>query len=363
MAAASSLFPELDDIVKNGSPEARAAAIARISDLFLRGAAHFEAQHVAIFDDVLTGLISTSEREARAALAVRLSELGNAPPGLMRHLAREDEIKIAGPVLSRSPQIDDATLVEVARMKGQAHLAAISTRATLPTVVTDVIVRRGDRDIVRAVAQNSGARFSTSGYSGLIKRAADDGILALTVGQRDDISPASLKDLLTSSVDIVRRRLREAAKPDRKVAISKAMVEISGAPKAQLAQRDFAPAQREILALHQAGGLDEAALLRFSREHRYEHAVAALSVMSGVRISSVDQLVLGDRYDPILILGKSIGLEWATVRTLIVLRLGPGKTPSAPDIEEARVNFERLSPTTAVRVLAFWRAREAAKSV
>jgi hypothetical protein len=85
--------------------------------------------------------------------------------------------------------------------------------------------------------------------------------------------------------------------------------------------------------------------------------------MSGVRISSVDQLVLGDRYDPILILGKSIGLEWATVRTLIVLRLGPGKTPSAPDIEEARVNFERLSPTTAVRELDFWRAREAAKSV
>ncbi|WP_458759096.1 DUF2336 domain-containing protein [Afipia sp. TerB] len=360
-AAAFSLIPELDDIVKNGSPEARAAAIERISALFLQGAAHFGAGHVAIFDDVLTGLVPASELDARAALAGQLADLRNAPPGLMRHLAREEEIRVAGPVLSRSTQIDEATLIEVARMRGQAHLAALSTRKILPVTVTDVIVRRGDRDVVRTVAQNSGARFSSAGYSGLIKRAADDGMLAQAVGQRDDIASGQLKELLATSVDMVRRRLFEAARPERKAAINKAMLEISGAPKAQLVQRDFNAAQREILALHRAGGLNEAALLRLAREHQYEQAVAALSVMSGVRLAAVDQLVLGDRYDPILILGKSIGLEWATVRSLIALRLGPGKMPSAPDVEEARINFERLSPTTAARVLAFWRARDAAR--
>jgi hypothetical protein len=31
--------------------------------------------------------------------------------------------------------------------------------------------------------------------------------------------------------------------------------------------------------------------------------------------------------------------------------------PSAPDLEEARLNFERLAPATAQRVLSFWKTR------
>ncbi len=44
--------------------------------------------------------------------------------------------------------------------------------------------------------------------------------------------------------------------------------------------------------------------------------------MSAVKIATLDRLISGDRYDPILIVGKTIGLEWATVRALILLRLG-----------------------------------------
>lgn len=360
MAAASSLIPELDDIVKNGSPKKRAEAIERISDLFLQGAAHFETQHVALFDDILVGLVPATEVDTRAELAERLTRVENAPPMLVKQLAREEEIKIAGPLLSHSPLLDEPTLIDIARMKGQGHLAAISERAALSPSVTDVIVRRGDRDVIRTVAANAGAQFSENGYAGLVKRATDDGALALTVGQREDISPGSLKELLTKSVDVVRRRLFDVAKPNRKAAINRAMAEISGAPKAQLVTRDFAPAQRVILALHQAGELNEAALLRFAREHKYEEAIAALAALAGMRLSTVNQLVLGDREDPILILSKSIDLEWTTVRALVVLRLGPGKTPSPPDIEEARVNYERLAPATAQRVLTFWRTREKA---
>jgi hypothetical protein len=42
----------------------------------------------------------------------------------------------------------------------------------------------------------------------------------------------------------------------------------------------------------------------------------------------------------------------------MVLRLGPGRSPAAPDVEEARQNFERLVPATAQRVLTFWQTRE-----
>lgn len=357
MATAFSLIPELDDIVNNGTAERRADAIERISGLFLEGAAQFETRHVALFDDILVGLVPATPIDARAELAARLSNLDNAPPTLVKQLACEDEIKVAGPLLSSSPLLDEPMLVDIARGKGQEHLAAISGRPTLSPSITDVIVRRGDRDVVRSVAANAGARFSDHGYSGLIQRATDDGMLALTVGQREDITPASLKELLTKSVDIVRKRLFDVAKPKQKAAINQALNEISNVPKAPQV-RDFAAGQRAVLALRNAGGLNEAALLGFARQHKYEEAIAAFAALTGMRLSVVHQLVQGDRYDPVLLLGKSIGLEWATVRALVVLRLGPGRGLAGPDIEEARVNYERLSPATAQRVLAFWRARD-----
>jgi uncharacterized protein (DUF2336 family) len=358
MAVAYSLIPGLDDIVKYGDSKRRADAIRKISDLFVQGAAGYQPSHVDLFDGVLTSLVPRTEIEARSELAERLSTLANAPPLLVRQLVRDDEARIAGPLLSHSPLIDEPTLIEIARLKSQLHLLAIAARNTLSSPITDVIVRRGDRDVVRKVAGNNGAHFSQAGYSGLIRRAGEDGVLALAVGQRDDLSPPMLKDLLERSAETVRRRLFDAARPEAKATINRVLGEISGVVRPQSGPRDFMPAQRTIATLHKASELNEAALLGFAKAHQYEEAIAALSAMSGVRIATVDNLVMGERADAILILGKSIGLEWATVRALIVLRLGPARGPSPPDLDEARANFERLVPSTAQRVLGFWRMRE-----
>src|SRR6266852_4271992 len=336
MTIARSLIPELDEIVRHGDPRRRAEAARRITELFLQGAATFRSDHVDLFDGVLIDLVPHTELAARADLAERLSLLANAPRALVGHLAREDEIAIAGPLLRRSPVIDERALIEIARIKGQGHLLAMSERPTLSCDLTDVIIRRGDREAVRRAAGNAGALFSQSGYSALIKRANLDGVLTLTVGQRDDLSDPQLKDLLTGSIDIIRRRLFEVVKPGRQAAIKQAMSEISGVPEIVESRRDFAPAQRTILALHGAGELNEAALLGFAKAHKYEEAIAALAAMSGVKIATLDRLIAGDRHDPMLIVGKTIGLEWATVRALILLRLGPSRVPAPADIENTR---------------------------
>jgi uncharacterized protein (DUF2336 family) len=360
MTVATSLIPGLDEIVRHGDPKRRADAARRIAELFLRGAANFRPDHVDLFDGVLINLVPHTETAARADLAEQLSVLANAPRGLVGQLAQEDEISIAGPLLRRSPVIDERALVEIARIKGQGHLLAMSERPTLSPALTDVIVRRGDRETVRRAAGNAGAHFSQTGYSALITRAGHDGVLTLTVGQREDLSAPHLKDLLAGSIDIIRRRLLEVVNPARQAAIKQVISEISGEPGRVESGRDFGPAQRTILALHNAGELNEAALLGFAKGHKYEESVAALSAMAGVQIATLDRLITSERYDPILIVGKAVNLEWATVRALILLRLGPSRVPSAADIESARVNFARLMPSTAERVVGFWRTRQSA---
>src|SRR5229473_7017927 len=231
MTVATSLIPGLDEIVRHGDPKRLAEAARRIVELFLVGAANFRPDHVELFDGVLIDLVPHTELAARADLAERLSVLANAPRTLVGQLAREDEILIAGPLLRRSPVIDERALIEIARIKGQGHLLAMSERPTLSPDLTDVIVNHGDREVVRRAAGNAGALFSQTGYSVLIKRASQDGVLTLKVGQRDDLSDRQLKDLLAGSIDIIRRRLFEVVKPARQAAIKQAMSEISGVPE------------------------------------------------------------------------------------------------------------------------------------
>jgi uncharacterized protein (DUF2336 family) len=360
MAVATSQIPGLDEIVKRGDPIRLAETARRIAELYFDGAANYRVNHVDLFDGILSDLVPHTEPAARMALAERLSLLANAPRGLVGQLAREDEVAIAGPLLRRSPVIDDAALIEIARFKGQGHLLAMSERTTLSPDLTDVIVRRGDRDVVRRTAGNSGALFSEAGYTTLIKRASRDGVLTLTVGQRADLSAPQLKGLLEGTVDIIRRRLLDVVKPERQLAIKAAISELSGVPEIVESRRNFAPAQRTVLALHGAGELNESALLGFAKSFQYEESIAALSAMSAVKIATLDRLMSGDRHDPVLVLGKTIGLEWATVRALILLRLGPNRIAAPADIENARINFTRLMPSTAERVVNFWQTRQSA---
>ena len=360
MTVATSLFPDLDEIVRRGDPRRLAKVSRGIAELFAQGSANFQPSHIELFDLILSGIVPQTEMAARAAVAERIAALANAPPTLIGQLAREDNISVAGPVLRRSPVLDEGALVEIARAKGQDHLLAMTERPKLSPGLTDVMVQRGERDVIRRAAANAGASFSAVGYSALVKRAAKDGMLTLTVGQRKDLPDRLLKELLSGSVDVLRRRLFDIAEPGRQAAVAKAMGEISGKAEQPERQRDFAPAQRTILTLYRAGDLDQEALLGFAKGFKYAETVAALSAMSGVPIAAVDRLMAGDRHDPILIIAKSIGLDWPTVRSLVLLRLGPARIPASADIDAIRMNFMRLSPSTAERVVSFWRARETA---
>lgn len=358
MTVATSLIPGLDDIVKRGDPRRRGEVARAISELFFQDSANLRPELIDLFDNLLINLVPHAELSSRVDLAERFSHLTNAPPHLVNQLARENEIMVAGPVLRRSPVLDEAALVEIARLKGQGHLLAMTERPALSAGITDVLIERGDRDVVRRAAGNAGAVFSPGSYSEMIKRAAQDGVLTLKIGQRTDLSGEHLKELLDGTLDVIRRRLSSVVNPARQVEIKRAMAAIEEAALPPGPRRDFSGAQRTVLTLHREGHLGESALLGFAKAHKYEESIASLSAMSGVRLSVLDRLISGDRYDPILIVGRVLNLGWPTVRALILLWYGSQRTPADADIETARVNFTRLMPTTAERVVNFWRNRQ-----
>jgi hypothetical protein len=84
--------------------------------------------------------------------------------------------------------------------------------------------------------------------------------------------------------------------------------------------------------------------------------VVALAELCAVPIEVVDRLMGGERPDPILILCKSVGWGWPTARAIIGARLGH-KANSSQGLDAAYSNFERLTASTAIRVIRFWQVR------
>jgi uncharacterized protein (DUF2336 family) len=356
MPATVSVIPELEEVIQHGSRSRRAETLKRITSLFLDGASRFREEHVELFDDVFGRLIDQIETKARAELASSLAPVSNAPPRLLHTLATDDDISVAAPVLRQAEGLDDSALVDIARSKSQAHLLAICDRPAIGEVVTDVLIGRGDRDVVRHVAGNRGARLSDTGFSALVKRAEHDGELAEKVGVRPDIPPRLFRELLMQATEVVQQRLLAAAKPETQAEIRRVLAKVSDEIGAGSAPRDYAQAQRAVLALHHAGRLDEAMLADFAGAGRYEQTVAALSALCKVPLAVVDRLMEGERPDPVLILCKASDFCWPTVQAIILARTN-GKGVPSRELAAISANYERLSASTARRVVRFWQIR------
>src|SRR3982074_2851578 len=160
MNSQQSLMDELEGAVQSGSRDKRIDALRRITDLFLAASAQLNAEQIGVFDDVLTPLVVRGETKARAELAKRLAPVGQAPNEVIQRLARDDEITVAGPVLTQSTRLTASDLVDIAQKKGHGHLLAIAGRDHLEERVTDVLVDRGNRDVVQTLVTNNGATFS-----------------------------------------------------------------------------------------------------------------------------------------------------------------------------------------------------------
>jgi uncharacterized protein (DUF2336 family) len=204
------LIDELEDAITKQNLRQRATVMRRVTDLFIVNSTGFSEEHIAMFDDVMSRLVVAIDTSARAEFGSLLARHGNAPLQTTRILALDDEIAVAGPILSQSQCLDEATLVEGAKTKSQEHLLAISQRGSISEAVTDVLVERGNVDVVVNTAANSGAKFSEFGCSTLVARSGEDKAIALRVWLRPDIPRHHLLSLFASASEEVQRQLEVA---------------------------------------------------------------------------------------------------------------------------------------------------------
>jgi uncharacterized protein (DUF2336 family) len=356
-----SLIAELELAVKDDLLENRTKTLRRITDLFLNDADRLTDDQIKVFDDVLCLLIRRIEGRALVELSKRLAPVDNSPMEAIRRLAWDEEIDVAEPVLSQSRRLPTSDLVEIAATRGQAHLLAISGRYQLHESVTDVLLSRGDEEVVFKLATNPGARFSQTGYGILVKDAEADDRLAETVALRFDIPLRFLRELLERATAAVRSRILALAPPETRDEIQRVIGDIAKAVgNAAVTQRDFSDAECLILAMEKSGKLDESALVEFVSRRKYEEMTVALARLCSAPLKLVSGLMVGLRNDALLVPCKAADLKWSTAESILRNRHSNHKIPDQI-IEIARGDYERLSVATAQRTLRFMQVREAAK--
>jgi len=351
------LIDELEAALSSGTNSRRIEMLTRITDLFVGGATRYSEEQIGIFDDVMVRLVSTIEAKARAKLSHRLAAIANAPANVIHMLAFDDDIDVAQTVLQQSERLDDPTLVVSATTKSQQHLFAISLRRSLSEAVTDVLVERGDRDVVHSVVKNAGARFSDAGFRMLVDRSTGDDDLATIVGKRSDIPRPHFLVLLEKASSAV-RALLASENPDASSAIDGVVAEVVGGIRddARNSSPDFAAAQAAVERQNRLRRIGEAEIYQYARDRKFEETAISLSLMCDTPIDVVERALLDPGAEIVLILAKVAGLSATTTKAILLLRAAD-RGMSAKDLDQALASFNRLQPDTARRVLGFFRTR------
>ena len=359
MIEAMSFLQELDEAVLRGSPESRLRALWHATDLLITG--RFTEDEIWVFGEAIGRLAEEIEVATRIQLARRLARADNAPFSVVRKLAFDDSIDVAGPILRHSERLDVRSLVANARTKSQPHLLAISRRKSVSEPVTDVLVTRGNREVVHSVATNSGARLSEFGCLKLIKRSETDSILAENLGLRTDIPRHLFQQLIAKASDDVRKKL-EQEHPAMAAQVQALVTDVTGAM-----QSKFGPASKSYFAekavaiQRQYGNLNESRIFEYARLRKFEETTVGLSMLCALPVYVVERVLVDKGREVILILAKALGFCWETTMSLLFLA-APDYRIAAQELARLEREFADLNSETSKSVLKFYQTRRRASA-
>ncbi len=255
----------------------------------------------------------------RQILSDTLKDVADAPPELIRRLARDVELVVAGPVLEFSPVLTDEDLLEIIKSSPvKGALGAISRRATVKENVVDAVAAGSDEEAIADLLANRGAQVREQTLDKLVERAKDielwheplayrpklsqgaakriailvaDNLLE-AMGKRRDLDPETLAEVK----EVVHRRIDEGEKgKDGKARKSggkdaapedQSPAQSEDAPPAEKVEQPMVVARR----LHKNGKLGKKAVTRSLRAGDHDFVLAALAVRAELSLGIVQKI-------------------------------------------------------------------------
>lgn len=354
-----SRFAKLVDLARTSDSERRRSLLREVTDLFIETSGHRTANESALFDDVLQLVAKQVQESVLVELSEMFADTEDAPVGLMHDLANH-AFEIAGPVLKRSPVLDEKTLLGVVNNKSQAHIKAVAQRPDVSEALSDAIVRVGDDYAVDALMRNDGARISRSSMENAVDRARRSAVLHEAVVKRHDLP----LDLLNEMYFVVETRLRDQimqrnASVDPATldaALSKARTRVR--QSAGEASAETKNAMAFIQSKKANGELNARLLVSLYREAKRMHFLLGLAELTNVDQDTVQGLLDRRDIDGLAMICRAANIERPLFVTLAVLAGGGDEAMSRA--EEFGRMYNNVPVEAAQRAVRFFKVRKAA---
>ena len=209
----------------------------------------------------------------------------------------------------RSQRFDTKTLVAKARSKSQQHLLAISQLRSLEPEVTDVLVTRGDQEVVRSGGQCRRAAFQ-------LWHLADHQPLREATrswGRRKDIPRHLFHQLIAKASENAKKRLG-SERPEAAGQIAAFVTDVTGALHSKFgpASKSYFNAKKAVAGQHAMGDLGEKLIFEYAQSHKFEETTVGLALLSSLPVDVVERALNNKNKELALIVTKALGFSWQT---------------------------------------------------
>lgn len=243
---------------------------------------------------VLELLVKDQATRVRRILSETLKDIANAPPEIIRRLARDVDLVVCAPVLEHSTVLTDEDLLEIITSGPVlGALSVISKRKNISEDLSDAIFFSEDIDAIGIMLGNKSAQIREDTLDRIVERARDiepwheplvgrptlsrKAVLRLAEYVSDNLldTLALRSDLGDNVAEAVREefeRRMEAAERSRN--------RDEGGPPGERAKK-----------LHDHGELDDKAVREASQGGETEFVKAALVLKSGLHVNTVAQIL------------------------------------------------------------------------
>lgn len=355
------MYEELQLLAGERSSEKRVELLRRITALFLQGAgAHSRAEEY-LFADIMDKILESVTKEQKIGFSRQFAVSEHAPHGLVCKLAGDEDIDVARPVILRSPVLTDEDLVGLARSAPQSHLNVIARRPTLSTVVTDVLIGRGDRDVVQSVSANASAQLSTDGVAQLLEKARTDIDLGAALVDRPDLSQGAVDKLLplvsaSLAVKLAERGfdVGDAVPPEVLQAARQRLNEALRDRESNINNTNT------LISKVEAGELPlDAAAAALTKANRMLDLATLLAPFIKLDRNFIFNLIATGQIPTILMAFRAVNLSWPTVADVLTMRAKKRRETLRP-LSSLQQEYQAIDPDAAVRAMRFIKVRLAA---
>lgn len=344
MSVIDTLLTDIDSAVRGTGERRRHALLRRTTAMMIDRLSELSDHQLAIFDDVILSLALEVETETRSELSEKLADLVRAPKKTIRALAFDESIRVAKPVIERSPALDDATLSTLIAEKDASFLRLFAKRRALSPTLMDQLLTRCDETLLVDIASNDSTPLSDDVLRVLAERALTHRTLYRVLRTRPDLA--------TRHIGAVIEAARYRAKTD---AIMRDMNDdiLSRALAVETAHSISQSTQLSLSAGAVSISADQAILGDVNsliERNQTDDALLALATEAGISPDSVRRAFHAPQHEPLLFLLRAQDYPLATAMNFMRLKHGSMSQEFETQLSET---YCALARDTAKRIAAF----------